>query len=88
MSSMSKVLVETRERVTTVTINRPELRNAVDGETAGLLADAFRQFDAADFSSRNGSSMPLRSPVAPVAIACIPRATARWDPAACCCPNP
>lgn len=43
---MSKVLIETRERVTTVTINRPELRNAVDGETAGLLADAFRQFDA------------------------------------------
>jgi enoyl-CoA hydratase len=43
---MSKVISETRERVTTVTINRPALRNAVDGETAGLLADAFRQFDA------------------------------------------
>ncbi|MDJ0877395.1 MAG: crotonase/enoyl-CoA hydratase family protein [Halieaceae bacterium] len=43
---MSKVLVKTSERVTTVTINRPEVRNAVDGETAGLLADAFRAFDA------------------------------------------
>ncbi len=43
---MSKVLVEHRERVTTVTINRPELRNAVDAETAALLADAFRDFDA------------------------------------------
>ena len=43
---MSKVLVETRDRVTTVTINRPDVRNAVDGETAGLLADAFRGFDA------------------------------------------
>lgn len=43
---MSKVLVDTAERVTTVTINRPEVRNAVDGETAGLLAEAFRQFEA------------------------------------------
>lgn len=43
---MSKVLVETRERVTTVTINRPERRNAVDAETAGLLAEAFSAFDA------------------------------------------
>ena len=29
-----------------VTINRPEVRNAVDGPTAALLADAFRAFDA------------------------------------------
>ncbi len=43
---MSKVLVDTADRVTTVTINRPEVRNAVDGETAGLLAEAFRAFDA------------------------------------------
>lgn len=43
---MSKVLVDTSERITTVTINRPEVRNAVDRETAGLLADAFREFDA------------------------------------------
>lgn len=43
---MSKVLIETSDRVTTVTINRPEVRNAVDGETAALLADAFRAFDA------------------------------------------
>lgn len=32
--------------VWTVTLNRPELRNAVDGPTARALADAFRQFDA------------------------------------------
>jgi enoyl-CoA hydratase len=43
---MSKVLVSTSDRVTTVTINRPQVRNAVDGETAKLLADAFREFDA------------------------------------------
>ena len=30
----------------TVTIDRPEVRNAVDGPTAGALADAFRRFDA------------------------------------------
>jgi enoyl-CoA hydratase len=29
-----------------VTINRPDVRNAVDGPTAGELADAFRSFDA------------------------------------------
>ncbi len=43
---MAKVLVEKQDRVTTVIINRPQVRNAVDGETAGLLADAFREFEA------------------------------------------
>ncbi|HET6811769.1 MAG TPA: crotonase/enoyl-CoA hydratase family protein [Acidimicrobiales bacterium] len=32
--------------VTVVTIDRPEVRNAVDGPTAAALADAFRDFDA------------------------------------------
>jgi enoyl-CoA hydratase len=32
--------------VTTVMIDRPHRRNAVDGPTAGALADAFRAFDA------------------------------------------
>ncbi|HEX5096463.1 MAG TPA: crotonase/enoyl-CoA hydratase family protein, partial [Acidimicrobiia bacterium] len=40
------VLVEHEGRVTIVTINRPAVRNAVDGETAAKLADAFRAFDA------------------------------------------
>ena len=31
--------------VTTIIINRPEVRNAVDGETAQALADAFRAFE-------------------------------------------
>ena len=43
---MAKVIVEKQDRVTTVIINRPEVRNAVDGETAALLADAFRDFEA------------------------------------------
>jgi enoyl-CoA hydratase len=40
------VLVERAGHVTTVLINRPEVRNAVDGPTAAALADAFREFDA------------------------------------------
>jgi enoyl-CoA hydratase len=42
------VTVEHDNRVTIVTIDRPEARNAVDGPTAQLLADAFRAFDADD----------------------------------------
>jgi enoyl-CoA hydratase len=34
------------DRILTVTINRPESRNAVDAETAAALAGAFRSFDA------------------------------------------
>jgi enoyl-CoA hydratase len=34
--------------VAIVTIDRPEVRNAVDGPTAVALADAFRRFDADD----------------------------------------
>jgi enoyl-CoA hydratase len=40
------VHVSTDGPVTTVTIDRPEARNAVDGPTAALLADAFRDFEA------------------------------------------
>jgi enoyl-CoA hydratase len=42
------VLVETDGPVTTVIINRPEVRNAVDNPTADALADALRSFDADD----------------------------------------
>ena len=45
---MSSVLTESDGDVCIVTINRPEVRNAVDGPTATLLADAFRRFDADD----------------------------------------
>jgi len=38
-------------KIWTVTIDRPEVRNAVDGPTARALADAFRAFDA-DASAR------------------------------------
>jgi enoyl-CoA hydratase/carnithine racemase len=39
------ITTEKRGRVTIVTLNRPEVRNAVDGETALALAAAFRGFD-------------------------------------------
>jgi enoyl-CoA hydratase len=42
------VHVEHDGPVTIVTINRPEVRNAVDGPTADLLATAFREFDLDD----------------------------------------
>src|SRR3954447_22007881 len=42
------VHVERDGRVTTVILDRPEVRNAVDGPTAAALADAFRAFDADD----------------------------------------
>jgi enoyl-CoA hydratase len=43
---MSGVRVEHDGPVTVVTIDRPEVRNAVDGPTAAALAAAFRAFDA------------------------------------------
>jgi enoyl-CoA hydratase len=42
------VRVESGGRVTTVILDRPAVRNAVDGPTAAALAAAFRDFDADD----------------------------------------
>lgn len=42
------VRTERRGAVTTVIVDRPERRNAVDRATAEALADAFREFDADD----------------------------------------
>lgn len=41
-----KVLVARDGPITTVTINRPHVRNAVDNETAAALTAAFRAFEA------------------------------------------
>ncbi|MCB1843188.1 MAG: crotonase/enoyl-CoA hydratase family protein [Halioglobus sp.] len=43
---MQQVSVTQQGRSTVIAINRPQVRNAVDVETAALLADAFRAFDA------------------------------------------
>lgn len=51
----------TEDRVTVITLDRPDVRNAVDGPTARALAEAFRAFDAdpeadvAIFHGLNGS---------------------------------
>ena len=43
---MPKVLTARRESIFIVTINRPQVCNAVDREAAQALASAFREFDA------------------------------------------
>jgi len=43
---MSQVLYERRGPVAIVTIDRPEVRNCVDGPTAAELAEAFRRFES------------------------------------------
>jgi enoyl-CoA hydratase len=47
----SSVHVETEGPVTTVVLNRPEARNAVDRQTAEALAAAFGEFDADESQS-------------------------------------
>jgi len=42
------VLIEKKESIFTVIINRPEAKNAVDGPTAAALANAFREFEKDD----------------------------------------
>ena len=42
---MNSVLVERNGPVTTVILNRPEVRNAVDGPTGRKLVDAFLEFE-------------------------------------------
>ena len=43
-----KVFTDTRDRAFVVTINRPDVRNCVDGETAALLFEAVETFRADD----------------------------------------
>lgn len=42
---MKNITVQKETHITTILLNRPEVKNAVDGETAQELADAFRAFD-------------------------------------------
>ncbi|MEQ9125789.1 MAG: enoyl-CoA hydratase-related protein, partial [Alphaproteobacteria bacterium] len=44
----AKLLFETDGPVAVVTINRPEVRNALDNETADALTAALRAFDRDD----------------------------------------
>jgi len=45
---MSNVSSERRDSILIVTINRPEVRNAIDAPTAAALAHTFRDFDKDD----------------------------------------
>lgn len=45
------VSIEKHDAITTVILNRPEVRNAVDRATAEALVEAFRQFEADDSAS-------------------------------------
>ena len=45
------VLTKKKGRIFTVIINRPEVKNAIDGPTAQALADAFREFESDDSCS-------------------------------------
>ncbi len=46
MKTYPNLELATHDRVLVVTINRPERRNAIDGETARALYEAFTDFDA------------------------------------------
>ncbi len=86
---MLKVQLERQEPVFTVTLNRPEVRNAVDREAAELLYEAFLEFDKDDrmrvavLFGEGGHfcagriSRPL-PPVNP--IGWIPKGPHRWGP--------
>lgn len=43
---MQHIIIEKNNSITTILINRPSVKNAVDGATAQELADAFRAFEA------------------------------------------
>jgi enoyl-CoA hydratase len=51
MNKPLKVLTSKEGTTTTVTINRPEVRNAVDHETGQLLKAAFQEFEADESQS-------------------------------------
>src|SRR6478609_1213509 len=46
--STNSIITARDGKVLTVTINRPEVRNAVDSATAAALAEAFKKFEADD----------------------------------------
>jgi enoyl-CoA hydratase len=43
---VNRVIIEQEGTVRIISINRPEVRNAVDGKTANALFKAFQDFDA------------------------------------------
>src|SRR5207249_3217137 len=56
-AQLMAVRVEHAGAVTTIVLDRPEARNAVDRDTAAALADAFRAFEA-DAAARGAVLLP------------------------------
>jgi len=87
------VRVERSGPVTTVILDRPRVKNAVDRPTAQALADAFRDF-AADDEARVAvlwgaggtfcAGADLRPSPAATPIGSRPTATGPWAPRECC----
>ena len=78
-----------------VTIDRPEVRNAVDRPTAAALADAFRRFDADDALAVAvltgaggtfcaGADLKARRRRAAATASTRRTATGRWARRGCC----
>ena len=89
MERAMSVRAERSGRVTTVILDRPGVRNAVDGPTAAALAGAFRDFDAddgADVAVLWGAGGTFcaaptsRRSAGRTATGPPPTATGRWDP--------
>ena len=91
------VRVEKSGPVTTVIMNRPEARNAVNGPAAAGLYAAFDEFDKDDCRSRRGAvgrqrNLLCRSRSQGVRHAgrqsrCTAPGPARWGRAGWCCPS-
>ena len=59
---MSNIIIEKDEQVTTITINRPQVRNAVDGETAEELATCLAHWQAATAEESGRTYSPREYP--------------------------
>ena len=91
---------ETEGSVAVVTIDRPEVRNAVDRPTAAALIDACDRFEADDVSAvmvltgAGGTSVPARTsrrwpiPTASGSTGWRSTATDRWARPGGCSTNP
>ena len=84
------VRIEHDGPVTTVILDRPEARNAVDRATAEALADAFRAFDADDDASvavlyGEGGTFCAGADLKAMDNRIEPTATGRWGRPGCGC---
>lgn len=89
--------VEKSGPITTVILNRPDVRNAIDSETAASLAKAFRAFDADEAAKVAvlygdhgvfcaGADLKARAAGYPLRVEPVGQ-TVRWGFPACVSPN-